>query len=304
MSRRQITLPQLPKHISQPDDLVTPHPRIREGFLRQALEKTRRVTPHVAEARRLSKALHSVERVEDLLQMPELGNHLVSAAGFSVEAEESFQACELDSAIKVPLEEVKSQSGNDFREEIVYRYLLTMGDALGGSMRNVTGAAAGVRFAEAIAAALRKKGIRHQIQRASSGKIQRIGWPTRSLLFDRKPKLIDKNIDCILLDTGSTGKTEAQLLEARQSYIACGELKGGIDPAGADEHWKTATAALNRIRASFSTRRPALFFLAAAIMPAMAKEIFRQLSNRDLSHAANLTDSNQLVDLADWLVGL
>jgi len=25
------------------------------------------------------------------------------------------------------------------------------------------------------------------------------------------------------------------------------ELKGGADPAGSDEHWKTATEALNRI---------------------------------------------------------
>jgi hypothetical protein len=297
-------LPPLPKHISGPEDLVTPHTKIREGFLRQALEKTRRVTPHIAEAKRLSKALHSVKRVEDLLQMPELGNQLISAAGFSLKAKGHLSKAELDSAIKRVLEEVKSQAGDDFREEIVYRYMLIMGDALGGSMRNVTGAAAGISFAKAIMDALRKKGVRHKIKQSSSGKIVRIEWPTRTLLFDRKPKFIDKNIDCILLDNGSGDKTEAQLLEVRESYRACGELKGGIDPAGADEHWKTANGALDRIRSSFSPKRPVLFFAAAAIVPGMAKEIFDQLTNGRLSHAANITDPDQLADLADWIVRL
>lgn len=93
-------------------------------------------------------------------------------------------------------------------------------------------------------------------------------------------------------------------MEAPESYLACGELKGGIDPAGADEHWKTATRALDRIRESFQTRSPALFFVGAAIETTMAKEIFAQLSDGSLSYAANLTAPEQLADLADWLVRL
>jgi len=31
-----------------------------------------------------------------------------------------------------------------------------------------------------------------------------------------------------------------------------GELKGGIDPAGADEHWKTANKALDKMRKPFT----------------------------------------------------
>ena len=69
-----------------------------------------------------------------------------------------------------------------------------MGDALGGTMRNLTGAAAGISFAKAIMDALRKKGVRHKIRQAHSGKIQQIAWPTRTLLFDRKPKFIDKTL--------------------------------------------------------------------------------------------------------------
>ena len=297
-------MPRLPRHISRPDDLVTSRVQIRKGFLRQALEKTRGVTPYVAEARRLSKAVHTVKNVEDLLQMPALGNHLISAAGFSLKAKSHLSKNELDSAIEHVLEEVKSQTQDDFREEIVYRYLLTQGDALGGRMRNITGAVAGIRFAEALIAALKKKTIDAEVNQANSGKFRRIAWSNRSLVFDRKPKFIDKNIDCILLDTDSETKKETQLLEVRESYLACGELKGGIDPAGADEHWKTATRALSRIREAFSSRRPALFFVGAAIEVAMAKEIFMQLSKGHLSHAANLTRPEQLADLADWLVQL
>jgi type II restriction enzyme len=39
-------------------------------------------------------------------------------------------------------------------------------------------------------------------------------------------------------------------------------LKGGIDPAGADEHWKTAGSALLRIKRAFQAEglAPATFF--------------------------------------------
>ena len=89
-------------------------------------------------------------------------------------------------------------------------------------------------------------------------------------------------------------------------YLACGELKGGIDPAGADEHWKTARSALDRIRDRFYTHEqcPALFFVAAAIEAAMANEIFARLQSDYLSYAANLTVPQQVTDLAVWLVEL
>ncbi len=101
--------------------------------------------------------------------MPELGNHLISAAGFSLKAKGHLSKPELDSAIKRVLEEVKSQAGDDFREEIVYRYMLIMGDALGGSMRNVTGAAAGISFAKAIMDALRKRVSDTEIEQCELG---------------------------------------------------------------------------------------------------------------------------------------
>jgi type II restriction enzyme len=91
-----------------------------------------------------------------------------------------------------------------------------------------------------------------------------------------------------------------------ERYIALGELKGGIDPAGADEHWKTASTALERIRSAFSSRKlkPKTFFIGAAIEKAMAAEIFEQLSSGILDNAANLTDEDQLVSVSNWLINI
>ena len=86
-----------------------------------------------------------------------------------------------------------------------------------------------------------------------------------------------------------------------------GELKGGIDPAGADEHWKTANSALNRIRdsykkAGYSNIKTA--FVGAAIEKAMAKEIYSQLCDGTMTNATNLTNANQLIDFCNWLISL
>lgn len=98
--------------------------------------------------------------------------------------------------------------------------------------------------------------------------------------------------------------TEESLLADKNNYIACGELKGGIDPAGADEHWKTANSALGRIRAAFGRNVPTLFFIGAAIESSMAKEIFGQLRSGKLTHAANLNEEKQVDDLVGWLSSL
>ncbi|WP_390903760.1 AvaI/BsoBI family type II restriction endonuclease [Trichothermofontia sichuanensis] len=85
-----------------------------------------------------------------------------------------------------------------------------------------------------------------------------------------------------------------------------GELKGGIDPAGADEHWKTAQAALNRIRQAFADAGhvPLTFFVGAAIEKRMAREIWEQLESGMLNNAANLNEENQVASISRWLCSL
>jgi hypothetical protein len=102
-------------------------------------------------------------------------------------------------------------------------------------------------------------------------------------------------------------KKEAQAIyNAPASYIALGELKGGIDPAGADEHWKTARTALSRIRQAFSEigLKPHTFFIGAAIEKRMATEIWNDLEDGLLENAANLTDDDQMASVSRWLCRL
>lgn len=294
----------VPKHISRALDLVTSHHAICNGFLNQALAKTQKATPYIEEALSFWHALQEVKDVLRLLQLPEYREQLLASAGFSDKALNHLSDEELNQSLIKVFETIFQRAGKHFREEILFRYLLTKGDALGGQMRNITGAAGQTKLTKAILAALNRIKILHDTIRASEGdKIQRISWENRRLLFDVKPKLIDKNIDIILLDISSNEDEEA-LLEKPAAYLACGELKGGIDPAGADEHWKTAKTALNRIRTKFKRSCPPLFFVAAAIENAMAKEIFRDLQRGFLTHAANLTVDRQVEDTASWLVSL
>jgi hypothetical protein len=70
------------------------------------------------------------------------------------------------------------------------------------------------------------------------------------------------------------------------------ELKGGADPAGSDEHWKTATQALNRvINASKKTGRPVplLSFIATILVERVAIEAQQWISTGRMKTVYNLT---------------
>jgi hypothetical protein len=102
-------------------------------------------------------------------------------------------------------------------------------------------------------------------------------------------------------------QAEKDLLKNPRYYLACGELKSGNDPAGGDEHWKTAWAAFDRIRNPSSVAkefRPELFFVGRAIEAVMAVNIFERLENGVFSFAANLSNPQQVEALARWLTAL
>ncbi len=294
----------VPKHIKTSADLQTKHRAICDGFLAQALQKTEKAGPYIEEAVEFYSKLKKAKSIEDLISFHEIRGELISACGFSTKASAKLTGEELEAATKKVLARIFKEAGQEFRENILYRYLLTKGDTLGGSMRNVTGASAGVKLTEKIIERLDARKMLHHEVVSKSGKIQRVIWDGRTLLFDVKPRLVDKNIDVILISRGDIDTPEENLLAEKSNYLACGELKGGIDPAGADEHWKTASSALGRIGAAFKKNPPALFFIGAAIEASMALEIFNQLKSGKLTHAANLNDEVQLNDLVDWLLAL
>lgn len=132
----------------------------------------------------------------------------------------------------------------------------------------------------------------------------------RTLIYNLTVPMVQKNVDLSLFavahDAISLGNNEESAHNNPEKYLALGELKGGIDPAGADEHWKTANSALDRIRKGFAKLHlaPKTFFIGAAIEKSMAQEIYRQLQDGILSNAANLTNKDQTVSICKWLINL
>lgn len=128
---------------------------------------------------------------------------------------------------------------------------------------------------------------------------------TRTLIYNRTIPLVRKNIDMCLLHC-EPEEIKPTALRVPKKFIAFGELKGGIDPAGADEHWKTTQTALTRIRAAFAVEHllPFLFFSETVIVDNMAQEIWKHLEDKTLINAANSTNADQAASLSNWLVSL
>jgi len=295
--------PRYLRHIHTAQDLVTSLEATRDGFISQARAKIVNARPFVDEALKFEAALSEARQLTEVLAMEAYWGHLSAAAGFSEKALNNVPAETAQVMLRAALQEIFDESGDLWRDAILSRYLLTKGDSLGGTMRNLTGALAQRRFADALLRVLGSQTDVRVKRSKKTKKIHAVEWGERILLFDRTSPLIGKNVDVILLRKEGHARREKPLRNPRV-FIACGELKGGIDPAGADEHWKTARTSLQRIRDRLSSPRPALFFAGAAIEAAMATEIFNDLEEGRLQHAANLNYENQLDDLVGWLVSL
>jgi hypothetical protein len=74
------------------------------------------------------------------------------------------------------------------------------------------------------------------------------------------------------------------------------ELKGGADPAGSDEHWKTATQSFQRVlEAAEKTNRPKpmLSFITTILVERVAREAQNWLNDGRLTSVYNLTKMRQ-----------
>lgn len=315
-------------HLKSSEDLETTYEAVRAGFVALALEKNRRATPHVEEARALQVAASAAQSPADLLNIPDIQPALLTAAGVSDKAGGHLLPQDKVEAIAGLIRNFLEPAGQKFVEELVFRFLLIRGDALGGSMRNIGGVLAQRRMTRSILSTLRIAGIPYLWLHSRTGAwakmagddadieifLRGIGWQkdgqSRTLLYNLKVPFVGSSVDLCLFNRSPrelTGKkTGRGALNSAAAYLALGELKGGIDPAGADEHWKTARTALGRIRESFAAagRAPALFFIGAAVEARMAAEIWGQLESGVLTNAANLTNDQQVASLARWLCSL
>ena len=310
-------------HLSTSTYLITAPEEIRAGFVALALERSRQATPFVEQARALKVSAMRVNHPNDLLEIEGIRVALLTAAGFSEKATKQTEEKDHIVAIQNFIEKFLEPAGTHFVEELVYRFLLTRRDSLGGSMRNVAGKLAERKLTQALISALTLTGTTYQWFNAESntwinGKsdntdielsLKALSWKkkkgARTLIYNRTIPLVRKNIDLCLLDY-KPEEIKPAAYKIPEKFIAFGELKGGIDPAGADEHWKTAQTALTRIKIAFANENlsPHLFFVGAVIADSMAQEIWNQLEDGTLKNAANLTNPDQVASLANWLVGL
>ncbi|GHV15189.1 hypothetical protein AGMMS49938_12800 [Fibrobacterales bacterium] len=305
-------------------DLVTSREQTRAGFIAFALEKNRRSTPIIESTKSLKVLAGKAKTAKDLLKINDIKPALLTAAGLSDKAVGYFTEDDKDKAILSLIENFLEPAGKYFVDEVVYRYLLIKGDSLGGSMRNIVGTIAQQKFVRTLLSNLSISGTNYQWldnktkkweEKSSNDfsieeQLKALSWKNpkgknRILSFNLNIPIVKNNIDICLFNTDVEGYNN-EIVNTPEKILMLGELKGGIDPAGADEHWKTGNTALNRIRESFAKHNLKIdtSFIAAAIEKKMAIEIFAQLKSKILSNAANLTIDEQLVHYCDWLLKL
>ena len=312
-------------HLKSYKDLITPYEETRAGFIILALEKNRTATPFVEEAKALKVFASRAETPRNLLGINEIQDSLLTAAGVSDKAKTHLQEEDKQEAIKGLIENFLEPSGRSFVDELVYRFLLTRGDSLGGRMRNLGGKLGEWRFTRTLMSTCSVSGVdfeyldseRKSWKSPNTGieierQLKGLHWVShgnkRTLIYNLTVPTVRKNVDFCLFDCSPDeiifGRNRDSVHHKPEKYLALGELKGGIDPAGADEHWKTANSALDRIRTAFSDENcfPKTFFIGAVIEAAMAEEIYQQLEDQTLSNGANLTNETQVVSLCDWLI--
>lgn len=310
-------------HLQSSEDLITTREAKRAGFVALALEKSHRATYFVAQARALRSAALQANSPADLLTMTEIQPALLAAAGLSDKSLTHLQPEDLTEALTKLIEKFLVPAGDNFVEELISRFLLTRGDSLGGSLRNFGGVYAQRKLTSAIITAFDTGGIRYRWQDArthlwtqatlhkteDAASVRALSWQSkgvpRTLVYSLTVPIVRTNVDMCLFDV-LPQDLEAGHPGNPEPYVALGELKGGIDPAGADEHWKTASTALSRIRDAFSKQgfSPYTFFVGAAIEKRMAAEIWNQLQSESLANAANLNSELQVSSLARWLISL
>lgn len=308
------------RHLRSSQDLVTTSENTRAGFVSLALERNRRADKYVAQAHDLKVKAAAAANPQKLLTIDQIQAALLTAAGVSGKAGAHFTDEDKKTAIKNLIDGFLEKAGDSFVEELVFRFLLTCGDTLGGSMRNVGGVLAQRKFARALFASLTNAGQPFRwLPRTghdwvdippneTEADIRGLAWHSKAkqrvLVYNVKIAAVRNNVDLSLLDCSSDELVDA--LKEPTRFLAFGELKGGIDPAGADEHWKTADTALSRIRRSLAEARlhPKTFFIGAAIARNMADEIWNQLKSGALANAANLTVDDQVASLCSWICEL
>lgn len=201
-----------------------------------------------------------------------------------------------------------------------------LGDSLGGAWRNEVGRLAWVEVITPLVLHLQQHGHLASITYSLKGRIveqdeeQQVNSraihelavaesidlePQLAVLEDRRivyRELGLRNGNRLLLNRQITWK-DAQGRSYRigpdlfastdgQDMLWGGELKGGADPAGSDEHWKTATRAFDRVLLACEQTgraKPPLSFIATILVERVAQEAADWIAQGKLKSVYNLT---------------
>jgi hypothetical protein len=300
--------------------VTTPVAR-KAGFCALSLEKQRRLAPLLDQARVLRVLASRASCASELLQFRDIGHALLVTAGWY--RKKTPSAAEKREALLSLVKKHLEPAGADFAEVLANRFLRIQKKALRSSMRDLGGFMAQTKLTRSIVACLRVAGTSYQWCHAQTKAwvempedatemelhVRGLCWETpegpRTLVYNLTVPFFKNNVDLCLFDCAPKELTR-EVMRTPSVYLALGELKGGIDPAGADEHWKTARTALSRIHEAFSKHKlkPHTFFIGAAIESKMASEIWDMLNRGVLENAANLTNEDQMASITRWLCRL
>lgn len=250
-------------YVRKASDLVSTHESRRNGFLEYALRKSKESIPYIDKAKSLKIVLEqNTKKPKDILKLKEEKAACFQAAGVSIKAKNHLNEEDLNDILLEFIKEFLEPAGKKYIDELIYRYLLTLGDALGGRMRNLVGSIANEKLTRYIISQLEISNFEFKlfIKNANSwvsskeysiemiSEIRSIRWllkngSQRQIIYNLTVPIVNKNIDLVMLNRHCdvlSGSEFKKIIENPENYKAFGELKGGVDPAGADEHWKTA----------------------------------------------------------------
>lgn len=137
------------KHVNQASDLITTADSRRSGFLEYALRRNKESIPFIDKAKALKAKLeNNSKKPKEILNLTDIRDSLLDASGVSVKARAYLLEEDKVKLIQDFISEVLEPCGEKYIDELIYRYLLTAGDALGGKMRNIVGSIAKEIFSQ------------------------------------------------------------------------------------------------------------------------------------------------------------
>ena len=98
---------------------------------------------------------------EELLTIPTIRHFMLTASGLSEKSKQYLKDDEQNIAIEELIEKFLKPAGNNYIDEVIYRYLIIKGDAVGGTMRNKIGALGQEKLIRSILSCMNVRGINY-----------------------------------------------------------------------------------------------------------------------------------------------